>query len=79
MTAIKDLSFRHRRYRPLKPHGWKSRIDEWETIQWNNTNVAIGNFLGVTYQSVAHQRRKRNIPNFATRGGNSQLYTSYRP
>lgn len=62
MNQIIDITYRHRRYRPLKENGNATRRDEWADINFNNTNVAIAKFLRVTQEAVRMQRKKRKIP-----------------
>lgn len=61
MTRISDPAHRHRRYHPLKVDGNATRRDEWQDIQWNNTNQAIARFLRVSQEAVRKQRRNRGI------------------
>lgn len=64
MTRISDPTHRHRRYHPLKDGGAASRRDEWADINFDNSNLAIAKFLGISHQAVNQQRKKRGIPPF---------------
>lgn len=61
MNTIKDLTYRHRRFHPLKVDGNASRRDEWGDLNWRNTNQSIARFLHVTQEAVRKQRQKRGI------------------
>lgn len=72
-------NLRHRKYHPLKEQGILSRVEEWETINWLNTDHAIARFLGITHKAVHYQRKKRGIARYCGRGGNTIKQSVYRP
>jgi len=63
----------------IKENGVASRREKWKECNWNNTNAAIAQFMGVSVQAVRHVRKRDKIPSFYGPGGDYTRPKPYKP